>query len=275
MNKTASRGDRRRARLRQARGGCSRHAGLFCALVVWATAAGIAWGASADHFSQGNAAYERGDFAAARAQYEAALTESGSRPAVWFNLGNACFRQGELGRAILYWQRAARLAPRDREVRANLEYAGELCADRIEAPPKPFWARIIGSLQGLLTVGETWVLCLVAYWLAGGALVVGVKTGSERWRGALIRAATALAVVSLIASLSLAAKVYDETQRPAAVIVAREADVRSAPGSSFPITFTLHEGTVVRLGRRRGLWRHVAVANGLEGWVRSDTVETI
>ena len=70
-----------------------------------------------------NAAYNEGRFATAAENYEAILAQGQHSAKVYFNLGNAYFKQDDLAHAILYYHRALRLEPADEDIRHNLEYA--------------------------------------------------------------------------------------------------------------------------------------------------------
>jgi len=116
----------------------------------------------------GDAAYQRGDFAGAREQYLAAIRQGLDGARVLYNLGNAHYRTGEIGRAIACYERAATLAPRDDEVRANLERALAERPSGAVAPP-PSWLHMLGRrLVGSFTLTEFAVGAALLYWLAVG-----------------------------------------------------------------------------------------------------------
>src|SRR3989442_2159968 len=74
-------------------------------------------------FDQANKLYEQGKFAEAAASYERILQGGQASAALYFNLGNALFKSGQTGLAILNYRRAEQLAPRDPDIRANLQFA--------------------------------------------------------------------------------------------------------------------------------------------------------
>ncbi len=74
-------------------------------------------------FEQANKLYEQGRFPAAAVAYENLLRSGQRSAAVYFNLGNACFKSGQVGKAIVNYRLAERLAPRDPAIRANLQFA--------------------------------------------------------------------------------------------------------------------------------------------------------
>src|SRR6266699_3853607 len=86
-------------------------------------------------FDQANRLYEEGKFTEAAAAYEKMLRQGQASPALYFNLGNAFFKAGQVGRAVLNYRLAERLAPRDPDVRANLKFA----RNSVGPAPTPNW----------------------------------------------------------------------------------------------------------------------------------------
>src|SRR5665213_1193833 len=74
-------------------------------------------------FSTANKLYAEGKFLDAANLYEKILASGKTSPNLLFNYGNAEFKSGNLGKAIAAFRRAELLAPRDSEIRANLEFA--------------------------------------------------------------------------------------------------------------------------------------------------------
>src|SRR5260221_9375410 len=87
--------------------------------------AGISIGAAqpAAQFAKANQEFAAGDFKAAIADYEEAVRSGQDAPNLFYNLGNAYFRQKDFGRAILNYERALALDPRQAEAQANLRIA--------------------------------------------------------------------------------------------------------------------------------------------------------
>ncbi|HZE89941.1 MAG TPA: tetratricopeptide repeat protein, partial [Verrucomicrobiae bacterium] len=111
-------------------------AAAFLTVAALLAAAGpSAWGAvetpARGKFAAGNAAYERGAYLEAITIYQELEHEGVGSAALEYNLGNALFKAGRLGPAILAYERAARLDPKDADARANLEYLRTLTIDRI------------------------------------------------------------------------------------------------------------------------------------------------
>ena len=123
-------------------------------------------------FDQANKLYEEGKFSEAAAAYDKMLEQGEAAPALYFNLGNALFKAGQVGRAVLNYRLAERLAPRDPDIRANLKFARNSVATGAVTSPS-WWQRWTGRL----TLDEWTVLTFGSLWLWLGLLTLG----RHRW----------------------------------------------------------------------------------------------
>src|SRR5688500_8608937 len=75
---------------------------------------------SAELLLQADTAYMTGDYETSQSLYET-IIQAGFRDfRVYFNLGNAYYQSGDLGRALLNYRRAQEISPRDTDLRNNL-----------------------------------------------------------------------------------------------------------------------------------------------------------
>ena len=103
-------------------------------------------GAAAGQYNEANALYRAGNFAAARRSYLEVVDSGVEDARIYYNLGNACFKSGKLGEAILWYERARRLLPHDEDIEANLRFS-----NLVKQGPRPAnrgWPRRTGSRAG-------------------------------------------------------------------------------------------------------------------------------
>lgn len=227
-------------------------------------------------FAQGNQLYQQGDFVGAVAAYEALLESGFESPSLHYNLGNAYFKTGELGRSILEWERARAVDPSDPDVLANLELARSVTADAIEPLPR-FWLLSAVSWWVELLPRGMLTLLVGGAWLAAGA---GVALRILARRDDVRRIATWAAVgggaVAVVFGINLFARELDLGRPERAVILADVVPVRSAPADQDDLTlFEIHEGTLVRIDQRAGGWAEVVLEDGKVGWVLADVMGVI
>jgi tetratricopeptide (TPR) repeat protein len=222
-----------------------------------------------------NEDYEAGNYAEAASIYEAILASGLHHSSVYYNLGNAYFKQGDLGRAILSYRRAQQLSPRDADVAANLSIARSQTVDKLEAPPEDGLSNLVQLAEESLTLSEA-MLWALGLWLlmAVVTLIMLFKPIWRRWCGIGV-GLLAVLLVSLV--ISMANRSYKEQNSPAAVIVANEIDVTSGPGTSdqYLVEFSLHSGAEVRVIERRSNWQRIILPGDLQGWVPAEAVERV
>ena len=78
---------------------------------------------------QAYSAYMNDDFAKAADLYLEAESQEGSSSDLYYNIGNCYYRQNKLGKAILYYERALRLDPSNKDARANLAFVNTKITD--------------------------------------------------------------------------------------------------------------------------------------------------
>lgn len=219
----------------------------------------------ADPFAAAGAAYEKGKYADALRLYEAALDSGPLTFAVAYNIGNTQFRLGRRGPAVLWFERARSLSPRDEDARVNLRLARSHLADeggsawealdRVATPRELPWA--VAALAWLFFVP------------AGLALFGAVPWGSAR------RVAVPAGILLCVFGAWLGLRVRASAE-PWAVVTVPVAEARSGPGEANPVGFTVPEGRRCLLTGVRPGWVEIGVpAQGLKGWVTEGSVERI
>jgi tetratricopeptide (TPR) repeat protein len=244
-------------------------AGVLC------LAAGAAVAQSPEElFRRGNQAYEQGEYEAAAEAYRSVLQYDIRDPIVEYNLGNAEFRRGNLGRAILHYERARRLDPIDSDIAANLEFARSLCFDRVEPPQQAAVVRWVHAAQDRIGPGrQAWGLVALVWIVCGAATRGFARPGG--WNARLGWLLTVASVALLVVFLSWYSTLERlEGGRPA-VVLDDVAEVLAGPGWKNPALFTVHEGLTVQIRGERDEWLQVSLPNGLHGWIARASVEEV
>jgi tetratricopeptide (TPR) repeat protein len=226
-------------------------------------------------FFESNTLYKAGRYREAAAGYRAIVDAGVRSGALYYNLGNARLKAGEIGRAILNYERARRLLPRDPDVRANLKFAREqMDAKAPAAPAPPLWLRLSVPLAFRATTGELAVATLLAYWAL--MLLLTLRLFFAPARQTLGRGAAAVALVLVVVGSAAAVRVMEEHVRTTAVVVEPgEVAVRFEPSSNGTVHFSLPEGAVVRNLAERDGWYEVARGDGRRGWIDAAAVEQL
>lgn len=236
-------------------------------LLCLATVVAALGSARADEFSDGNAAFEKGDFPAAVKAYEKAAAKPDAGANVYFNLGNAYYRSGQPGKAAVNYERALVLAPRHPEAKANLAFLRrQLNALTPETPTLLAPAAALGSdgTAIALSVGA-WLLLggvalrlfqgsrLAAWGVGGGGLLLALWAGLSLWQ------------------LGPGRRALDR------LIVIAPKGVRAtyAPAENARTAANLSAGAEVRFLQQRAVWTYISLPDGARAWVPSETLERV
>lgn len=221
--------------------------------------------------SKGNHAYSEGRFQDAAAAYREVLKYGIQDARVEYNLGNAAFKLGHTGEAILHYRKAALLDPLDDEIRANLRFVEATCLDRVEPPVVAAPVRWLTHLQEMIGPDRQALAALALLWVL--VLFLGWNLATPgRWRGWYGWIAASL----LVAILLVGASWWMTTDRLApgrtAVVLAPKVEILAGPGRNNVTLVTVHEGLALEVRSIRGDWVQVRMPQGLNGWVPADQV---
>jgi hypothetical protein len=218
--------------------------------------------AAATHsFDEANRLYEQGKFAEAAAAYEKIASAGAATANVWFNLGNANYKSGQLGRSIAAYRMAERLQPRDDALRANLQFVrGKVYAD--ERTHVPRWKTTVR----LATLHEWTVLTVGLLWAFFSVLACGEFAG-RRYTKAIVT----LLVLFLIAGTGTV-MAWSDLREAEAVVAAREATVRFGPLEESQSAFQLRDGAELSVLSAKNEWLEIRDPERRSGWIRRDEV---
>ncbi len=249
----------------------------------------------ANRFARANAAYEAGDYAGAIDDYTRVIEAGVVTPQLFYNLGNAHFKDGSVGRAVLWYERARRLAPRDPDLRDNLDLTRSLLRDKQLVATQPRWRRALLAWHRDTTTGESVAVASALYVLVCILGVLFVFRESDWFARAYARLSllspgrllgldktqdvgVAMAVVLLVGgafATSAVSKVRAQERRSQGVVVAEEVSVFSGPSRDASLQFKVHEGTRVSVRDARPGWVRVDLPGDLSGWVDEASLDRI
>ena len=221
------------------------------AVLLFVGTAGSA-GTVAQVYNEANALYRQGEFREAASRYEEVVSQGVRNGNVFFNLGNAWFKAGEIGQAILAYERALKLMPGDEDVLLNLQFVNARKEDKSPEEDDNLPTRVLSSAYRVLSADVLAVLSSISLFLMSAAAVLWLYSTSRRslWIGLLV-----LAGAGLCGSGSLLTyRAYSETSASEAIVLADEVQGRSGPGNDYLLVFTIHEGTKVAVERLESRW---------------------
>lgn len=227
-------------------------------------------------WTAGVQAYTDGKFSDASAAWTS-IEESGQKSAkLYYNLGNAWFKQGNYPKAILNYERALRLDPSYSDARYNLEFTSNFVQDKIEPVPEFILksvARKVCYVMGSNAWAVIFLVLLAAALVMGLLFLLGSSVGKRR-------AGFYCGIVLLLLSAgALSFSIWqksDSVKTDTAIVTSPVSSVKSSPSSgSSKDLFVIHEGTKVTILDEVGTWRNISLADGRQGWIPASDIEII
>ncbi|MES2920532.1 MAG: tetratricopeptide repeat protein [Verrucomicrobiota bacterium] len=224
----------------------------------------------ASAFDDANQQFKAGDFAGAAAAYEKILAAEGPRASVFYNLGNSYQNLKQYGPAILAYERARLLTPRDPDLSANLALSRKAATAFEESGRNP---RLEAALSYLSRNEWSWLVAGAALFLGVLAVVCGAVKLPQRVR-LFAWVSSGLAALAIVAGATALYLRRDEAGR--GIVLAENATVRLSPFEKAESLGTPGPGRTVHLGTANGDFRYVEVAGtNLKGWLATKDVASI
>jgi tetratricopeptide (TPR) repeat protein len=223
-----------------------------------------------------NAAYADGRWMDAVADYELIASTGLESAPLYCNTGDAYFKDGNLPKAILYYERALKIDPSYDDAKYNLELLSNTIQDRIVAVPEfvlKAWAR---KLCYMMDSDALAVLFLVFLALTIGLALLFVLSPSVAGR----RTGFFTGIVTLIIAIAcLSFSLWQKKEYMTAddaIVMRPVTSVKSSPSSEVSKDlFILHEGTKVKIIDEVGRWKNIELADGRQGWLPAEDIEVI
>lgn len=232
-------------------------------------------------------AYNAKEYATAVEAFETVVANDYASAEVYYNLANAYFKlgqqgassrpfaEGELGRAVLNYERALKLDPTMDDARYNLDIAKDYTNDT-EGVPESFIARLWHSMAGAMTTNGWATLSLIMFGVAIVLTLLYLLHASITVRKVAFFANIVVVVVFVLSTaLSITQRHAREQDNRAVIQAFDTTPVHASPDSSSKIIREPSQGVTVEIERTQGEWSEVRFADGEKGWVRSVNVEII
>jgi tetratricopeptide (TPR) repeat protein len=216
-------------------------------------------------FQEGNRLYEEGQYPEAAGVYQQMLNQGALSSTLFFNLGNACYKNGQIGRARAFYWMAHELNPRARDVRSNLRFIAR------SAGPEPGgrWNRIVSRLR-FFSLNEWTIWFSAGLWLWLGLLAAAHWQPS--WRLRLRPFRVVVVGFLILAGVGFLLTLQDRYGTSRAVVVAPTASIRRGPLPESQAVCQLQDGAMVQVADQQNEWLMVVDAAGRSGWLQDREV---
>ncbi len=226
-------------------------------------------------WTKANDAYSMGQYETALNDYMEIEKNGYQSYKLYYNMGNAWYKTGNMGKAILYYEKALKLNPAGEDALNNLQIAKLQTLDKIDVLPEfivSTWIKDIRNLMssngwGYTAVGLFAVVCILLL-----LFKFAPTTGGRKLSFVLACVVFMFFIFAVLFAFSLRAKAKSEDN---AVVMVPVSNVKSAPNSTGNNLFILHEGSKVEILEQAGKWCRIEISDGRQGWLEEKDIEVI
>jgi tetratricopeptide (TPR) repeat protein len=247
--------------------GRSRYIFDVCLATICIVVVSPALAQSDTDFAKANEEYAQGHFKEAISGYEALVLAGQWSANLFYDLGNAYFRTGDFGHAILNYERALALERHHPEATANLQIA------RDEARALEIQPSLPERYLQFASVNQYSIAAAVAFWL--GVFCIVRLLFARRRSAATIVLSVLLLFVFAIGTLAIYELDHGSKGRGLAIVTDKEVQARLATADTANSVLALPPGSEVKILNTRGDWVYAALPNNLRGWIPAKSAEQV
>ena len=220
-------------------------------------------------------AYDSKNYKEAIVNYEKLVTDGFKSYQLYFNLGNAYYRNNELGKSIYYYELARKVNPNDEDVRINLGIASAKTIDKIDSKENFFISAVKTNLLSSFTT-NTWAwFTIAALGVACLLFFIYVNSTTLFIKRFSFLLSCVLVITFLVTYFLGYSALKSKVENKFAIITAKEVKIMNEPTTTANSKFSLHEGTKIRVVENNGSWLLIKLDNGNEGWLKVGDVGII
>jgi len=222
-------------------------------------------------FAKANFAYKDGKYQEAIDIYEDIISSGWESGPIYYNLANSYVKKGNVAKAILNYERAKRLIPRDSDLIANDGYTESLRKERIqESIQLNFIQKIIRGIVRRLTFNEMTISLFTICFLAALIHLFALYYSSFRKEGRLIL--SILFFLIFLNAIGIIDKYYEGKDR---YVILRDTDSKFEPKQEATTYFHIYAGSIVKILKDQGIWVKMERPDGKAGWILKKDIEKI
>lgn len=246
----------------------------LCLLVVLSLF-GVIASAQGSSIKVANELYAQKNYEAAIQQYETVLHLQGQSPELYYNLGNAYYRTGEIAKSILNYNRALLLKPNYDDAAFNLQIAQKKAVDNVDVTSVFFLKQWINDLGDLMSSNGWAIFSVILFLLALTSFLLFVFSRYILFRKTffiVVVVSLCLTIVAVGYAFKQSNKVVDSTD---GIIMVGSITAKDSPSLNGKDLFVMHAGTKVTIKNDVSGWIEVELPDGNAGFIPANSIEKI
>jgi len=226
-------------------------------------------------FQKGNEHYLKGEYQETIKIFQSIVEKGYQGKSLYYNLGNAYFRIGKIGLAILYFEKAKKISPSDEDVNYNLAFANSKIADKIETLPKFFIFDWWENALALFSISRWTYAAYLFYLFILGAVGYYYFAGSLKGQRIAFYTGIISTFFLVLTIVLLAVNLNRELNYKFGIVVDPVVVVKFSPDQNSKDAFIVHEGLKVQAEDNVNAWIKIKLIDGKVGWLKNNYLKII
>ncbi len=226
-------------------------------------------------FQKGNEHYLKGEYQETIRIFQSIVEKGYQGKSLYYNLGNAYFRIGKIGLAILYYEKAKKISPSDEDVNYNLAFANSKIADKIETLPKFFIFDWWENALALFSISGWTYAAYLFYLFILGAVGYYYFAGSLKGQRIAFYTGIISTFFLVLTIVLLAVNLNRELNYKFGIVVDPVVVVKFSPDQNSKDAFIVHEGLKVQAEDNVNAWIKIKLIDGKVGWLKNNYLKII
>lgn len=226
-------------------------------------------------FEKANSEYKLAKYQSAIALYDSLIKMGYEESDLFYNLGCAYFKKGELGLSKLYYEKARILNPGDQDILHSLSVVNARLIDKVEPVPQLFVIRWWNDLKESNAMTTLFYLSFIFLCLVAAAIVVYYWWDILWIRRTAFFAGIIFSLIFILNIFLLLDKSEDMSAHRMAILIENTFTAKSSPDRTGIDAFSIHEGIKIEIIDELDDWLKIRLTDGKIGWIPSYTIQRI
>jgi tetratricopeptide (TPR) repeat protein len=222
-----------------------------------------------------NNAYNHGLYDSALATYQKVIDFGYESGELYYNMGNAYYKNNDVASAILYYEKAKKIMPNDESIDYNLNIANSMIVDKIENVPDLFYKNWWNFFYNAMGANAWAIFALISTSLLVIAIGLFIVSRSRQNRKLSFYIALLFLIITTMSSTLAYQKYHFSIEQNEGIVFIPSITVKSSPTQNAVDLFVIHEGTKVKIIDKIDNWIEIKINDGSKGWLPQNSIKEI
>lgn len=219
-------------------------------------------------------AYNLGEYDKAILLFTQITENQQESAALYYNLGNAYYKKGEIAPSIYYLEKALKLTPNDSDIQNNLELAQRMKINQWVETPKNWAEKWIEKISNLFSL-EHWTIQTIIFSSLFSVFFLGFYFNRKTFWKRLLFSLSILSILISTGSFIISYDINRKSKETYAIVFEKKIQIYSEPNTFSTEIFSLQEGDKLQVVNELNQWIKIQLSDGRNGWTKTDFVKKL